>query len=103
MPAIHFISASRARYRHRAAAPVARGKQQKQRAEDDLSPGDGVGGRTVGGGVGLVGGDVRDAADEREGDDPAELNRSQLTRARRGNSISVREMIGAGLSATPTA
>ena len=42
----------------------ARRQQEKDDAEDDLPPGDGVGGCAVGGGVGPVGGGVGDAADD---------------------------------------
>ena len=51
---------------------VACSQQKEENAEHDLPPGDGVGGRAVAGGVGLVGGGVGDTADDGQRHHPAE-------------------------------
>jgi hypothetical protein len=66
-------------------SPVACGQQQEEHAEDDFAPRDGVGGGAVGGGVGLIGERVDDAADDGQRHHPAEqeLDRQAPARLRR--------------------
>ena len=67
----HPLRHLRLRSRGRPAAPAAPGQEQEEQAEDDLRPGDSVGGCAVGRGAARVGDEVGDAADHGERDDPA--------------------------------